>query len=51
MAFGLGSAALLSAIVFATSVLSGVFGMAGGMILLGVLLLVMDVALRWSCSA
>ncbi|MHB2166824.1 TSUP family transporter [Alsobacter sp. R-9] len=39
-----GSVAILGGVVFGTSVLSGVFGMAGGMVLLGVLLLVMDVA-------
>jgi uncharacterized membrane protein YfcA len=44
MIVSVGSASLLAAVVFGTSVLSGVFGMAGGMILLGVLLLLMDVA-------
>ncbi len=44
MIVGVGSASLLAGVVFGTSVLSGVFGMAGGMILLGVLLLMMDVA-------
>ncbi len=44
MIVGAGSLTLLAGVVFGTSVLSGVFGMAGGMILLGVLLLMMDVA-------
>ena len=39
-----GTVTLLAGVVFGTSVLSGVFGMAGGMILLGVLLMIMDVA-------
>lgn len=37
-------AAVLAVTVLATSFLSGVFGMAGGMVLLGVLLLLLDVA-------
>ena len=36
--------AVLAATVIATSFLSGIFGMAGGMILLGVLLIFLDVA-------
>jgi uncharacterized membrane protein YfcA len=36
--------ALLGASVVATSFLSGVFGMAGGLVLLGILLAVLDVA-------
>jgi uncharacterized protein len=44
MAAGAALAAILAASVLATSFLSGIFGMAGGMILLGVLLLVLDVA-------
>ena len=37
-------AALLALVVVATSFLSGIFGMAGGLILLGILLAVLDVA-------
>jgi uncharacterized membrane protein YfcA len=40
----LATAALLACVVLATSFLSGIFGMAGGMVLLGALLLMLDVA-------
>jgi uncharacterized membrane protein YfcA len=41
---GAGLAAILGLVVLATSFLSGIFGMAGGMVLLGVLLMFLDVA-------
>src|SRR5690349_18686890 len=44
MAAGFTLAAVLAGSVLATSFLSGIFGMAGGMILLGILLLALDVA-------
>jgi uncharacterized protein len=44
VAFGPALIAVLAGSVLVTSFLSGIFGMAGGMILLGVLLLVLDVA-------
>jgi uncharacterized membrane protein YfcA len=44
VAAGAALAGLLAASVLFTSFLSGIFGMAGGMVLLGVLLLVLDVA-------
>jgi uncharacterized membrane protein YfcA len=43
--------AVLAVTVIATSFLSGIFGMAGGMILLGVLLVFLDVAPLWCFSA
>ena len=39
----LGAIALLSVLMVATSLLSGIFGMAGGLVLIGVLLTVMPV--------
>ncbi len=44
MTAGAALAAVLAGSVLFTSFLSGIFGMAGGMILLGVLLAVLDVA-------